>query len=326
MLDKYLFALGRGVRGAKKALEAASRAPDPAESARDITPAHVEGEAPPRAATSSRAFPVLPYGVRPLVMGVVNVTPDSFSDGGRFLDPAQAIAHGLRLVGEGADILDVGGESTRPGHAPVAVDDEIARVVPVVRGLAAATDVPISIDTMKAAVARAALDAGAVIVNDVWGFQRDPEMAPLVAERGVLAVVMHNREHDDPSIDVVAEVVDFLERSIAVAEAAGASRAQLIVDPGFGFGKTHAQSLALVRELGRLKRFGLPILLGASRKRAIGRVTGRDEPAERVVGSIAAHLLGAVAGASIIRAHDVAAHVEAMKMFAAIVDPAAGEP
>ncbi len=319
MFDKYLFALGRGVRGAKKAYDNVSRAPDPAEAARDITPP----------VSPSRDAPPVPrklvYGPRPLVMGIVNVTPDSFSDGGQFVDSAAAIAHGLRLVAEGADILDVGGESTRPGHAPVSAEEEIARVVPVVRGLAAATDIPVSIDTMKAEVARAALDAGASIVNDVQGLRHDPLMAPLVAERGVPVVVMHYRETDDPALDVMADVMDYLSRSIEIALAAGVKREQIIVDPGFGFGKTHSQSLTLVRDLARLKELGCPVLLGVSRKRAIGRVTGRDVARERVIGSVAAAVMGAAAGASIIRVHDVAAHVEAMKIFAAINDPALGD-
>ncbi len=326
MFDKYLFALGRGVRGVKKAYDQASREPDPAESARDITPPKQPTPSTPHVSSSpGGGARALVFGPRPLVMGIVNVTPDSFSDGGQFNDDADAVAHGLRLAAEGADILDIGGESTRPGHAPVSAAEEIARVVPVVRGLAAACGLPISIDTMKAEVARAALDAGATIVNDVWGFQRDPAMAPLVAARGVPAVVMHNRERDDPDIEVMAEVTAFLARSLEIARAAGVERAQLIVDPGFGFGVTHAQSLTMVRDLAQLKALGCPILLGVSRKRAIGRVTGRDIARERVIGSVAAALMGAMAGASIIRVHDVAAHVEAMKIFAAVNNPALGD-
>ena len=258
-------------------------------------------------------------------MGIVNVTPDSFSDGGQFLDHSAAVAHGLRLLQEGADILDIGGESTRPGHAPVSADEEIARVVPVVRALAAVTDLPISIDTMKAAVAEAALDAGASIVNDVWGFQHDPDMARLVARRSVPAIIMHNRHDDDPSIDVMAEVMSFLARSIEIGREAGVRLEQLVVDPGFGFGKTHAQSLTLVRDLARLKALGCPILLGVSRKRAIGLVTGRSEPRDRMIGSLAAAVIGAMNGAQIIRGHDVAPHVDAMKMFAAVRYPASVE-
>ena len=332
MFEKYLYALGRGVRGARKAYEQASLPPDPAETAKDVTPRDTPAATKPvcdapliNSVPKPPAARKLVFGPRPLVMGIVNVTPDSFSDGGNFLDSAAAIAHGLRLAEGGADILDVGGESTRPGHAAVSADEEIARVVPVVRGLVAVCDLPISIDTMKAEVARAALDAGASIVNDVWGFQRDPAMAPLVAERGVPAIIMHNRDHDDPTIDVMAEVMKFLARSIEIALAAGVRRENLIVDPGFGFGVTHRQSLTMVRDLARLKEFGLPILLGASRKRAIGRVTGRELASQRVMGSVAAAVMGAEAGASIIRAHDVAAHVEALKFFAAVKNPLLGD-
>ncbi|HWG03519.1 MAG TPA: dihydropteroate synthase [Beijerinckiaceae bacterium] len=260
----------------------------------------------------------LALGGVPLVMGIVNVTPDSFSDGGDFLTSEEAVAHGLRLAGEGAAILDIGGESTRPGHAPVTAQEERARVLPVIEGLVRQTDVPISIDTMKASVAAAAVEAGAAIVNDVWGFQRDADMARIVAEAGAPAILMHNREKDDPAVDIVAEVVDFLSRSIDIALAAGVRRDRLIIDPGFGFGKTHRQSLRLIRELNRLQDFHLPILIGVSRKRAIGQVTGRTEPRARLAGSLAAAMIGAENGAAIIRAHDVAPHVDAMKIFAAI--------
>lgn len=330
MFDKYLFALGRGVRGAKKAYQDANRPADPAEAARDITPAGA-ADAPAAlpqdaAAPAARLAPrPLQFGARPLVMGIVNVTPDSFSDGGDFLEPAEAVAQGLRLAEEGADILDVGGESTRPGAAKISAAEEIARVLPVVKGLIAATDLPISIDTMKAEVARAALDAGASIINDVWGFQHDPAMAPLVAERGCPAILMHNREEDDPTIDVMQEVMDFLRRSIDIGLAAGVKREQLIVDPGFGFGKTHAQSLTLVRDLAQLKALGCPILLGVSRKRAIGKATGRDPARARLIGSVAAAVMGAERGAAIIRAHDVAQHVEAMKLYAAVKNPSSGD-
>ena len=260
----------------------------------------------------------LQLGQVPLVMGIVNVTPDSFSDGGDFLGRESAVAHGLHLAAEGAAILDIGGESTRPGHAAVTAEEERARVLPVIEGLMRQTDVPISIDTMKASIAAAAVAAGAAIVNDVWGFQHDPDMARVVAETGVPAILMHNRETDDPGLDIVAEVVDFLSRSIDIALAAGVRRERLILDPGFGFGKTHEQSLRLIHELEQLQRFGLPILIGVSRKRAIGQVTGRSEPRARLAGSLAAALIGAEHGAAILRVHDVAPHVDAMKMFAAI--------
>ena len=235
-----------------------------------------------------------------------------------FSSTENAVAHGLRLAAEGAAILDIGGESTRPGHAPVTAEEEIARVLPVVRGLHRRLDVPISIDTMKAEVAAAAIAAGAQIVNDVWGFQHDPEMARVVAESSVPAILMHNRDEVDPAVDMVAEVIDFLSRSIDIALAAGVRRERLIVDPGFGFGKTHEQNLTLLDELERLEVLGLPILIGVSRKRVIGHVTGRTEPRERLAGSLAAALIGAEHGAAIIRVHDVGPHVDAMKMFAAI--------
>jgi dihydropteroate synthase len=323
MFDKYLYALGRGVRGAKKALDDVTRPPDPAEIARDVTP--VAAPSVPAAAAPLPRKPLV-LGPRPLIMGIVNVTPDSFSDGGDFLDPERAIAHGLQMVAEGADILDVGGESTRPGHAPVSAYEEIARVYPVIRALAAQTDIPISIDTMKAEVARAAIEAGASILNDVWGFQHDPALATVAAETDVPVVIMHNREHDDPTIDVMEEVIAFLRRSIEIGLAAGVKRERIIVDPGFGFGKTHPQSLITVRDLARLSdELGCPVLLGVSRKRAIGRATGRDVPKDRVFGSLATAVIGAMNGAAIVRVHDVAPHVDAMRMFAAIQNPASVE-
>jgi dihydropteroate synthase len=258
------------------------------------------------------------FGARPLVMGVVNTTPDSFSDGGDFLDPAAAIAHGLRLLGEGADILDVGGESSRPGHVVVGADEEIARVLPALRGLAAASDAPLSIDTTKPAVAEAALDAGATVVNDIWGLRREPRLARLAAERGAHVVVMHNRDEIDASIDIVADVIDTLRRSIDIALAAGVAEGRIIVDPGVGFGKTPGQNLLVTRELARLRVLGRPVLLGVSRKRMIGAATGRAEARDRLAGSLAAAVMGAERGAAIVRVHDVAAHVDAMRMYAAI--------
>ncbi len=312
MFDKYLYALGRGVRGVKKALAEAGET-DPAQAARDITPT------PQPARTLAPARFPLRLGERTLIMGVVNVTPDSFSDGGRWFDPDAAIAHGKRLAAEGADILDVGGESTRPGAAAVTVQEEIARVVPVIRALAASVSAPISIDTMKAPVARAALEAGASVVNDVWGFQFDPDLARVAADAGALCVLMHNRREDDVSIDIFAEVCDFLSRSLDIALAAGVARERIVLDPGIGFGKTHAQSFELIRRLPELKaRFALPVLLGASRKRCIGAASGVDVAAERVAGSVAAHLYGAIHGADIVRVHDVAEHRQALGVLRAI--------
>ena len=256
--------------------------------------------------------------IAPLLMGIVNVTPDSFSDGGRFDAPAAAIAHGLALASEGAAIVDVGGESTRPGHERLDSGSELARVLPVIQGLAGRLAVPISIDTYKAEVAEAALKAGAAIVNDVWGCQREPAIAGVAARFGAPIVVMHNRETVEPGLDILADVLRFLERSIAIATGAGVARGQIVVDPGIGFGKTPAQNLHLIARLDRLAELGCPVLLGASRKSTIGLVTGQSVPADRLAGSIAAHLYGAARGAAIIRVHDVRAHADALKVWAAI--------
>ena len=263
----------------------------------------------------------------PLLMGIVNITPDSFSDGGKLRDAAGAIAHGAKLVADGADIVDIGGESTRPGHAPLDALTELARVLPVIAGLREQARTPLSIDTWKAEVADAALKAGAAIVNDVWGAQRDPAIAAVAARHGAPIVLMHNREAVDPALDILSDVMRFLERSIAIALAAGVPREQIVVDPGIGlFGKTPEQSLLLIRKLATLKELGCPILLGASRKSVIGAITGQSVPAERVAGSVAAHLYGATQGANIIRAHDVSEHAQAFKVWAAISQPLEPRP
>jgi dihydropteroate synthase len=255
---------------------------------------------------------------RPLVMGILNVTPDSFSDGGRFFDPATAIAHARTMAAQGADILDIGAESTRPygGARPVSAEDERARLAPVLPAVAG-IGLPVSIDTIKAATAAWALDAGATIVNDVWGLQRDPEMAPLVAARGVPVIVMHNREAADPSIDIVTDVIAFFDRSLAIADRAGIARDRIVLDPGIGFGKTPEQSIVCIGRLAEFRRFGLPLLVGASRKRFISTVTP-SEPGERIGGSLAAHLAAVNNGAAIVRAHDVAETVQALRVAAAI--------
>ena len=264
----------------------------------------------------------LALDARPLIMGVVNITPDSFSDGGLLANAEEAIAHGLTLAMEGAAIIDVGGESTRPGHAAIDAATEIARVRPVVAGLANALSLPVSIDTWKAEVAEAALSVGAAIVNDVWGAQREPAIAEVAARYGAPMVLMHNRDTVDPDIDIFDDVLRFLERSIAIATSAGVPMSQIVVDPGIGFGKAPAQNLALIRDLGRLKQLGCPILLGASRKSMIGQITGQKVAAERVAGSISSHLYGVSQGAAIIRAHDVRAHAEALQVWAAIANSA----
>jgi dihydropteroate synthase len=255
---------------------------------------------------------------RPLVMGILNVTPDSFSDGGRFIDPATAIAHAAEMAQQGADILDIGAESTRPygGAKPVGADEELARLAPVL-AKSAKLGLPISIDTIKAIVAAWALDNGATIVNDVWGLQRDPDMAPLVAARGVPVIVMHNRDSADAGLDIIADVVAFFARSLDIAERAGIAREKIVLDPGIGFGKTPEQSIQCLARLAEFKRFGLPLLVGASRKRFINTVTP-SPPDDRIGGSIASHLLAVANGAAIIRAHDVKETVQALRVAAAI--------
>jgi len=255
---------------------------------------------------------------RPLVMGILNVTPDSFSDGGSFVDPAKAIAHACVIAEEGADILDIGAESTRPygGAQPVSADEELTRLKPVLPAVVK-LGLPVSIDTIKARIAAWALDHGAAIVNDVWGLQRDDAMAPLVAERGVPVIVMHNREAADAGVDIMADIDAFFARSLAIAERAGIARGQIVLDPGIGFGKTPEQSITCIARLAELKRFGLPLLVGASRKRFISSVTPAP-PNERIGGSISAHLMAVENGAAIVRVHDVAETVQALRVAAAI--------
>ena len=255
---------------------------------------------------------------RPLVMGVLNVTPDSFSDGGRFFDPQTAIAHARRLAAEGADILDIGAESTRPygGAVRVAPEEERARLAPILSEVVA-LGIPVSIDTLKASIAAWALDLGVAMVNDVWGLQHDADMAGLVAERGSPVIIMHNRESADPAIDIVADVTAFFERSLAIAARAGIARECIVLDPGIGFGKTPQQSMTCIARLDAWRGFGLPLLVGASRKRFIHTVAPSD-PMDRLGGSLAAHLLAVENGAAIVRVHDVAPTVQALAVAAAI--------
>lgn len=254
---------------------------------------------------------------RPLVMGILNVTPDSFSDGGRFFDPDVAVPHARQMAADGADILDIGAESTRPygGAAPVSADEErgrLERVLPAVASLG----LPLSIDTMKAAVADWAVRAGATIINDVWGLQRDPDMAGVVARHGVPVIVMHNREQPDAP-DIMADIDAFFVRSLAIAERAGIARNKIVLDPGVGFGKTPEQSMTAIARLAELKHFGLPLLVGASRKRFIDKISPAP-PDRRIGGSIASHVLAVQNGAAVIRAHDVAETVQALRVLAAL--------
>lgn len=264
--------------------------------------------------------------LRPRVMGIVNVTPDSFSDGGRLTSVESAVAHGLRLVEQGADILDVGGESTRPGAEPVAEAAEIARVVPVIEGLRDRWDGPISIDTMKPAVARAAVAAGATMWNDVTALGFAPDSPATAAELGCDLVLMHMQgeprtmQADPHYDDVVGEVADWLTARAEAAMAAGVARERIWLDPGIGFGKTAAHNLALTAQLARLVATGFPVLYGASRKRLIQSVdpTATD-PGDRLGGSLALALEAARAGASIIRVHDVRETVQALTVQAAMM-------
>ncbi len=259
----------------------------------------------------------------PRVMGIVNVTPDSFSDGGAHFDADAAIAHGLKLAEEGADLLDIGGESTRPGAGEVAIEDELRRVIPVIEALAAQLAIPISIDTSKPEVMRAAVEAGAGMINDVFALRRDGAL-DAAAALGVPVVLMHMRGEprtmqDAPDYDdVVGEVHRFLAERIFAAEMAGVARRNIVVDPGFGFGKTTAHNLQLLAQLRRFTELGVPVLAGMSRKKSIGELTGREDPRERVFGSVAAHLIAAQNGAMLLRVHDVAATVDALKVWNAV--------
>lgn len=259
----------------------------------------------------------LPIGQRTLVMGILNVTPDSFSDGGKFFDPGRAVEHAHRMVEEGADIIDVGAESTRPGHTPVPAEEEQARLLPVLRRLVREIKVPISVDTYKASTARLALEEGAHIINDQWGFKADPEMASVCAEYRVPVVVMHNRR-DTNYRHLMEEILAFLADSIRIGVEAGISREKIIVDPGIGFGKTYEQNLEVLKSLKELKTLGQPILLGTSRKSVIGKTL--DLPVdERVEGTAATVALGIASGVDIVRVHDVKEMVRVARMSDAIV-------
>lgn len=254
----------------------------------------------------------------PAVMGILNVTPDSFSDGGQFNAPERALEQARRMIAEGADIIDIGAESTRPyqGAQAVSADDELARLRPVLADIVA-LGVPVSIDSMKSEVAAFALDQGAVIANDVWGLQRDPAMAEIVAAHKAPVIVMHNRVHVDPAIDIMADVSDFFARALEIAAKAGIADGSIVLDPGIGFGKTAQQSLTVLARFGELARFGLPLFIGASRKRFIASVVP-SEPQQRLGGSIAAHLIAVQGGAKIVRTHDVAETVQALRLASAI--------
>ena len=264
---------------------------------------------------------------RPLIMGIVNVTPDSFSDGGQHDTLDAAIDHARLLLSQGADMLDIGGESTRPGAADVSVEEELRRTIPVIERLARETSLPISIDTSKPEVMRAAVQAGAGMINDVYALRREGAL-DAAAELGVPVVLMHMQGEprsmqDAPHYDdVVADVHRFLAERIFAAEMAGIAKKKIVVDPGFGFGKNTQHNLALLAQLERLAELGVPLLAGLSRKRTIGEITGRDAPRERASGSVAAHLIAAQRGAKLLRVHDVAATVDALKVWNAVASQA----
>lgn len=263
---------------------------------------------------------------QPVLMGVLNVTPDSFSDGGRFDAPLAAAAHACAMAAEGADIIDVGGESTRPGHAPTSAEDEIDRVAPAIRlardALAAAGHTAaISIDTWKAKTAAAALEAGASIVNDIWGLQREPDIARVAAQHNAAVIIMHNAETQDPDGDIMELFQRFFDESLKIAMAAGIAERNIVLDIGFGFGASRAQHLEAIRRVSELKGcYGLPVLVGASRKSTIGFLTGRPVQ-DRLAGTLACHTLALACGADMLRVHDVAAHRDAIRMIQGVMDP-----
>jgi len=252
-------------------------------------------------------------GSRPLIMGILNVTPDSFSDGGRFQTAEAAVACVRQMVVDGADIVDIGAESTRPGATPIAVDEELARLGPVLKAIAG-IDAPLSVDTSKAAVAAHALALGAVVINDVWGLQSDPAMADTVAQGEAAVVIMHNRPEKDDGIDIIADIRRYFDRSLAIAARAGIPRERIILDIGVGFAKSSRQNRAAINRLGELEDYGLPILVGASRKKFLGSLTA-DGSEGTLAGTLAASMAAVIAGAAILRVHDVAEHVAALKVF-----------
>lgn len=251
-------------------------------------------------------------------MGILNVTPDSFTDGGRYPDSRSAVARAKQMVAEGADIIDLGGESTRPGYQPVDTEEERARVLPVLQALVKELPVPISIDTIKEAVARSALQAGAHMLNDQWALRSDPKMAGLAAAYGVPVVLMHNREKPVYG-DLADDIVAYWRESIQLALAAGVTEDKIILDPGFGFGKTVEQNLEVLRRLGELRRLGLPLLVGTSRKSTIGKVLGGLPVEERLEGTAATVAVSIVNGADIVRVHDVREMARVVRMTDAIV-------
>ncbi len=261
---------------------------------------------------------ILELGARTYIMGILNVTPDSFSDGGDFIDVDRALKQAKQLEAEGADIIDIGGESTRPGSAEVSAEEEIKRIIPVIEQVRAEVKLPISVDTYKAAVAERAIMAGAAMINDVWGLQRDEAMAFTVAKYGVPVVMMHNQKGHEYSRDIMEEICDFLARSIQIGLKAGIKPENMMLDPGIGFGKTPEQNMEVMARLGELNDLGYPVLLGTSRKSMLGKILNL-EPKDRVEGTLATSVMGIIQGVDIIRVHDVMENYRAIKVTDAIV-------
>ncbi len=260
----------------------------------------------------------LEIGKRTYVMGILNATPDSFSDGGKFNEVQAGIEHGLEMVAQGADIIDIGGESTRPGSDEVGLAEELDRVIPLIRGIRDKISVPISIDTYKAEVAREALKAGANIVNDVWGLQREPEIAKVAAEADAPVIAMHNQIGTVYDGDIIESMIAFFKKSIQIALDAGVPKTHIVLDPGIGFGKTSEQNVEVMGRLSELHILGYPILLGTSRKSMIGKILDLP-PAQRVEGTVATSVVGVMEGMEIIRVHDVKENLRAVKVADAIV-------
>ncbi|QZY54814.1 dihydropteroate synthase [Crassaminicella profunda] len=260
----------------------------------------------------------LALGSKTYIMGILNVTPDSFSDGGKFTNVEKAVFHAKEMIHDGADIIDIGGESTRPGHQEVSPEEELNRVLPVIEKLVKEIKVPLSVDTTKSAVAEKVLQAGAHMINDVWGLQRDPHLAKIIAKYHVPVVIMHNQVGTEYDEDIMESIKIFLNKSIGIALAAGIKKENIILDPGIGFGKTPEQNIHVMSRLHELNHLGYPILLGTSRKSMIGKIL--DLPAtERVEGTVATSVMGVMHGMDILRVHDVKENIRAVKVADAIV-------
>lgn len=257
------------------------------------------------------------FGEKTLIMGILNVTPDSFSDGGDFSDVDKAMAHAKEMIAQGADMIDLGGESSRPGHTNITAEEELRRVIPVIKRLAAETDTIISLDTIRAEVAEAAIKSGAHIINDIWGLQLDPDMAKVAAKYQVPVIIMHNQAGTEYQ-EVMADMKEFFDRSIQIAHDAGLSDDLIILDPGVGFGKTPEQNIYVMGHLDEVKAFGYPVLLGTSRKSTLGRILDLP-PKERMEGTLATTVLGIAQGMDIVRVHDVKENYRAAKVADAIV-------